>query len=104
MEVSEKTMSRVSALDIKLNTIQNREANYLKSNLVELLEFKKVEVGWRESCGTTDFTMKVYREWKKIVTLLVENGFKISEQRVNHGNAYATSKGGFWNSIIYTIE
>lgn len=103
MEVSEKTLTFVNAQDAKLNKQAGWESNQLATNLRNLVEFGRVEVGWRESCGHTDPTARQYAAWKKVVTHLIKDGFQIQELRVKHGNGYATMKGGFWSSIVYSL-
>jgi hypothetical protein len=68
-----------------------------------LLEGRKVEVGYRSSCGKTDVTQKNYRVFYKFIQSLRKSGMNISETAVKHDNAYATNKGGFWNSYIFII-
>lgn len=99
-----KLIDKVKQMDAKLNAQRAYDANDLQSNLSALLTYNRVEVGWRESCGKTDHTMKVYREWKKVITQLKKAGIKIHEEPVKHNNSYATLSGGFWNSIIYTTN
>jgi len=69
-----------------------------------LVKTGRVEVGWRECCGKTDSTMYQHREWVKIVSMLRKDGVVVNEEQVKHKNAYATNNGGFWNSIIYSVQ
>ena len=101
--VLEKIWPKVYALDDKLNKQAGFKSNDLQENLRQLITFNEVEVGWRASCGSTDRTMKIHREWEKVIAMLRKEGLEIKEERVKHGNSYATEKRGFWNSIIYTI-
>lgn len=103
MVLNDKTRLKVALMDDKINQLCGYKTNALMSNLNSLTQFGSVEVGWRESCGTTDLTHKVYREWKKILTMLKKEGIVLKEERIKHDNAYATISGGFWNSIIYSI-
>lgn len=89
--------------DERLNKRAGYSANPCGGHLATLLEFGKVEVGWRESCGSTDYTMHVYREWAKVLKALRASGAVISEEPMKHGNAWATKGGGFWNSIVYRL-
>jgi hypothetical protein len=99
----EATLAFVAKSDAMLNKKIGYAADSIKSELDRLLTHRVVEVGWRESCGTTDFTMHVYREWVKVVKRLEKEGLKIKQERIKHGNSYATNKGGFWNSIVYSL-
>jgi hypothetical protein len=104
IDLSNKTKDLIESLDTKLNAKSGWNENPIKSYVNNLLLHKRVEVGWRESCGTTDPTMHVYRAWIKVLKRLRSDGLSINEERIKHDNAYATNKGGFWNSIVYTIE
>jgi hypothetical protein len=104
MQVSEATLCFVASQDLTLNKRDGWRANDMARNLHRLMEFGAVEVGWRESCGSTDGTAYKARAWKKIVARLKKDGLKIEELPVKHGNGYATMKGGFWSSIIYSID
>lgn len=100
--------SAATALIIKKDAELNKRIGWDQNNLAafvrDLKTHGRVEVGWRESCGSTDFTHLIYREWLKVLKLLRKDGMQISEERIKHGNAYATKKGGFWNSIVYIAE
>lgn len=102
MEISQKTLEFIAKKDILLDKRNGWDAKNLMKYAVALTA-GQVEVGWRETCGTTDMTMHTYREWVKVVSKLKKDGFVISEERVKHKNAYASNNGGFWNSIIYKV-
>lgn len=76
----------------------------IATRIRDLWLFKSLECGWRQSCGSTDTTLMIHRAWLKILKQLRSAGFVISEQSMKHDNAYATSKGGFWQSIVYKLE
>jgi len=99
-----KAHSAAARADERLNRRGNTVKNPVQKTLTQLLEFGKVEVGWRESAGATDPTMNEYREWAKVVAALRADGAVIDEQRIKHGNGGASIKGGFWNSIVYTLK
>lgn len=103
MELSQTILSRIKSMDKKLNQQCDHEPNELRGNLQKLLEHGRVEVGWRESCGTTGFSLKAHREWVKVVKILKKEGLEITEDQVKHKNSYATLSGGFWQSIVYTL-
>lgn len=104
MITSEKTKLFIQKQDANLNKKSGWEENVLAFNL-NILQLKgSVEVGWRESCGSTDKTMKEHEAWVKVIKKLVADGNKISEERVKHNNRYAGCNGGFWCSIIYKLE
>lgn len=104
MLTHEKTIAMAEKLDVKVGGIQGYPSNTLRQWLATLIDRGSVEVGWRESCGHTDLTLKVYREWLKIVKSLKRAGFNIVEERIKHKNGYASNNGGFWNSIIYSLN
>lgn len=104
MQTSIKTQTLVASLDAKLNARAGWGANHLAGHLHLLTEFGRVEVGWRSSCGSTDQTAHIKRAWDRVVAALGKDGFRISVTPVKHGNAYATCKGGFWNSNIYEMR
>jgi hypothetical protein len=103
-EVSEKTLAFVDSADKKLNEIAGWADNALVSNLVALIKHGRVEVGYRAQCGSTHHTQNVWREWVRLIKKLRADGFEITETPVRHGNAYATSKGGFWQSTIFEVQ
>lgn len=76
----------------------------IQGALSDLITFGRVEVGYRSSCGCTDPTMYNYREWAKLIARAAKLGIVIHVETLKHVNAYATTKGGFWNSSIYTME
>lgn len=71
--------------------------------LESLIKHGRVEVGYRACCGHTDPTAHVHREWQKLLKVADKNGIRIAEEPAKHSNAYATIKGGFWHSSIYTL-
>lgn len=75
-----------------------------ETNLMHLLHGLKVEVGRRNSCGKTDPTMYVHREWLALVKKMQLAGYVISVEPVKHKNSYATIAGGFWASEIYEVQ
>jgi len=103
IHISDKTKNTILKMDKKLNEKFDYEKNDLAGYLHDLINFKRVEVGWRQSCGSTDRTQVTYRAWVKVIDLLTKEGISINQERVKHGNAYATTKGGFWSSIIYSM-
>lgn len=101
--LSEKLIDFIANADAKLNVKAGWEENELQRRIKNLFDFKRIECGWRQSCGTTDRTQFTHREWVKVIKKLRAEGLIISEETQKHGNAYATSKGGFWQSIVYTL-
>jgi|SRR6478609_2264205 len=99
MLISEKTMNKILQAEIRLGG--KKDLQYF----VDTLKITgSVEVGYRATCGSTDRTMKVFREWRKIVKLLNKDGNILEEIEVIHKNRYATNNGGFWNSVIFKIK
>lgn len=99
-----KTRQLAARADERLNKRAGWNQNTIQRDLSNLIEFGRVEVGWRESCGSTDPTMFSKREWDKVVKALKREGATIIEDSVKHGNSWATRGGGFWSSIVYTLE
>jgi hypothetical protein len=97
-------MAFIARQDAALNKRAGWPQDALRRLVDDLLAFGRVEVGWRESCGTTDPTHHIYRAWLKVLPKLKKDGLKLAEEPVKHKNGWATKGGGFWNSIIYTLE
>ena len=76
----------------------------MRSYLESLITHGRIEVGYRQACGKTDPTQFAYREWAKLLKAAEKVGMRIAVEPVKHGNAYATNKGGFWSSAIYTLN
>lgn len=102
--LTDKTIAYIDRQDANLNKLAGWESNDIKGNISKLLEFGRVEVGYRSSCGSTDKTQKIYNAFNKVLRKMAKDGITVAEATVKHGNAYATSKGGFWNSTIYTLS
>jgi len=103
-KLSERTKRLVEALDKKANERAGYNDNPMSGAIDCLTRFGKFEIGWRESCGSTDATMHTYRAWCRVAASMKRDGITLMEERGKHGNGYATIKGGFWNSIIYRVE
>lgn len=101
--ITEKIKTFIEKKDKILN--KNRwEENALSYNFERLIKFNSVEIGWRNACGQTDHTVKVYREWLKLVKLLEKDqGIILKQENIKHPNKSPTMAQGFWNSIIYSI-
>ena len=84
-----------------LDSLIDTDGRPMRDAIESLKDRGSVEIGWRESCGKTDPTMHEKRAWVAVLKALRADGNEISEERQKHKNAYATSKGGFWASIIY---
>lgn len=102
--IPDKVNALVDAAEARLDKLPGYIGNRLRYDLDVLKSSGAVEVGYRQQCGATHVTMKAYREWVKIVAALQKNGIPIEVTPVTHGNAYATSNGGFWNSNIYKVS
>ncbi|QMW05369.1 hypothetical protein [Spirosoma foliorum] len=101
--MNEILTAMIRKADLKLNGQAGWESNDMQRYANLLIQKGSVEVGWRESCGTTHPTVKQYRAWKSIVSSMRKQGYVVEETRVHHPNAYASNNGGFWNSIIYKL-
>lgn len=99
-----QTDTLIVSLDAQLSKRAGYTTHPMRDAVDILKRFGKVEIGWRESCGKTDPTMHAKRAWDRVVKALRADGASITEQRIKHGNAYATSRGGFWCSIVYSVE
>ena len=101
------TVGRLRAMAEKSDAALSKRFGYESKNisgfLHSLVTHGRVEVGYRQACGKTDPTQHIYREWAKLLKTADKNGLRIAVEPVKHGNAYATSKGGFWTSAIYTL-
>ena len=101
------TVGRLQAMADKSDAALSKRVGYEKTDirtaLHSLITHGRVEVGYRQACGKTDPTQHIYREWAKLLKTADKNGLRIAVEPVKHGNAYATSKGGFWSSAIYTL-
>lgn len=93
----------ISKADAKLNSKIGYSSNQLADWFATLMKTGSVEVGWRESCGSTDMTTHIRREWIQIVKKLERVGVQLRVERVKHNNSWATKNGGFWNSEIFTV-
>lgn len=103
MIISEKTISLIDTINEKANTICGYQSNQIKKDFNYLITNNYVEVGYRLSCGSTDKTHKVFKEWLKVINILRKNNIIIIEENVKHDNKSPNMAGGFWNSIIYKI-
>lgn len=99
-----KLFEMAAKSDAALSKRAGYEKNDTSGALHSLLTHGRVEVGYRQACGKTDQTQHAYREWVKLLKAAEKSGMRIAVEPVKHGNAYATSKGGFWTSAIYTTN
>jgi len=104
ISLTDKTNAYADKADIALNKAAGWNENAIRSNLNRLLEFGKVEVGYRSCCGSTDRTQKQYSKWLLVLKKMRADGLEVFEEVVKHDNAYATISGGFWHSTIYTLS
>ena len=96
---------KLSVVIAKQDEILTKKNPYCKNELAvtfaKLIHSGQVEVGWREACGKTDNTIYIKRGWDKVIAAARKGGLQVTEERVKHGNSWATKNGGFWSSIIY---
>jgi len=104
MEIDEKLQGELDLLNEKVNALCGYPSNDIKNNIQYLLENGYVSVGYRQSCGATDRTQKIFRLWTQAVKKLKKNGINLIEEQLKVGNAYATISGGFWQEIKYSIK
>ena len=102
--VIEKLFALAVKADVALTSRAGYKTNNIKTYLELIINHGRVEVGYRSSCGKTDFTQYVYREWCKLLKAAEKIGINISVEPIKHGNSWATKKGGFWSSAIYVLE
>ena len=100
-------VGRLRVMAEKSDAVLSKRAGYetsdVRTNLDSLLKRGRVEVGYRQSCGKTDYTHHAYREWAKLLKVAEKGGLRIAVEPVKHGNSWATKSGGFWSSAIYTL-
>ena len=100
-------MEKLFALAAKSDAALSKRAGYetsdVRTNLETLLRHGRVEVGYRQSCGKTDYTHHAYREWAKLLKAAEKDGLQVAVEPVKHKNSWATKSGGFWSSAIYTL-
>ena len=104
MAISMKTEKLIVSLDAQLSKRLGYSTNPMRNHVEGLDRRGSVEVGWREACGKTDPTTYEIRAWRRILDALRKDGATITEERQKHKNAYATNHGGFWQSIVYTLQ
>ena len=104
MKISEKTLKILETANQKEPLICGYNSTQIQRDYQNLLDGKKVEVGYRAGCGKKDKTHKIFEEWIKIIKSLKKDGFLINEENVVHPNKSPTMAQGFWNSIIYSIN
>lgn len=106
--IAPEAVGRLRVMAEKSDAALSKRAGYEKTDtsaaLHSLVTHGRVEIGYRQACGKTDLTHFAYREWAKLLKQAEKSGLRISVELVKHGNAYATSKGGFWSSAIYTLQ
>lgn len=104
---AESTVQKLNDVAIKSDAALSKRFGYTTSCTAEalntLLVKGRVECGYRNSCGRTDSTAYIHREWMKVVKAAEKCGLRISIEPVKHGNGWATKCGGFWQSAIYSI-
>lgn len=93
----------IESCDARLNKRLGWQADYIAGYVSDLLNFGKVEVGRRATCGKVDNSQFVYSEWLKIVARFRKKGCHLLEEGQKHKNGWATKAGGFWESTIYII-
>lgn len=107
MSLTDVLAERLRAMAEKSDLALSKRAGYdvsdVRTNLESLLKHGRVEVGYRQSCGKTDYTQHAYREWAKLLKVAGKGGLQIDVAPVKHGNSWATKSGGFWSSAIYTL-
>lgn len=104
MKISEKTLKILETANQKEPLICGYNSTQIQRDYQNLIDGKKVEVGYRAGCGKKDKTHKIFEEWIKIIKSLKKDGFLINEENVVHPNKSPTMAQGFWNSIIYSIN
>lgn len=102
-DATERLLAMAIKSDVALNKRAGWSQNSVSGFFDSLITHGWVEVGYRSSCGKTDPTQFIYREWAKLLKAAEKHGLNITVEPVKHGNAYATTKGGFWSSAIYRM-
>lgn len=104
MKISERTIKTLESASQKELFICGYNSKQIERDYSSLINGKKVEVGYRASCGKKDKTHKVFEEWLKVIKSLKKDGIIINEENVLHPNKSPTMAQGYWNSIIYSIK
>lgn len=104
MEISKRTINILYTAKEKEILICGYISTQIQRDYNNLIKGDSVEVGYRAGCGKKDKTHNIFNEWVKLIKSIRKDGFTISEKNVTHANKSPTMAGGFWNSIIYTIE
>ena len=94
----------IAKADARINARFGYQSDTLARWYELLCRQGEVEVGWRQCCGTRSVTAYAYQEWCKVIKQVERaRGIKFAVERVKHKNAYASNKGGFWNSEIFRL-
>jgi len=94
---------KIKALNNNVNVLCGYNSNDIIRNIDSLNMSGSVLFGYRSSCGKTDNTIKIYRFWIKAVKEIEKQGITLKAENIIVGNSYATTKGGFWNEIRYSV-
>lgn len=79
--------------------------NDVLQKIQELNEGKKIEIGYRQTCGkSVDSTMLFYRIWKKVITEINKQNIYPIIRNIKQPNGWATNNGGFWNVETYALQ
>ena len=75
-------MEKLFALAAKSDAALSKRAGYetsdVQTNLDSLLRHGRVEVGYRQSCGKTDYTHHAYRGWAKLLKAAEKDGLQVA--------------------------
>lgn len=91
---------KIIKLNEKANSISSMQNKIIES-IEKLNKAKSFVFGYRDSCGSTDRTMKVFRIWCQALKEFEKQGIFLRSENLTVGNSYATNKGGFWNEVRY---
>lgn len=68
-----------------------------------LLKNKKVNIGYRQCCGKKDNSEINFKNFEKQIKEMEKDNIFVIKKQFKVDNAYATSKGGFWQEFEYSI-
>jgi len=103
-----KAAKKANDIDYRLNKKLEFVIGGASETLNAIIKNGVYKTGYRNSCGSTDRTLKVWREVNKYISFLnkelVKHGLKLIVNELSSDCRYATLAGGFWKDVIITLE
>lgn len=104
LNLNSKTIEKLDKYNNECNKLVGYPTNDVKHFIDNLNKNGYAVLGYRESCGYTDTTMKLFCICLKAIKELKRQGYNFIEENVKQNNSWATLSGGFWKEIKYIIE